>query len=47
MSKDEQSKVIKRLERAIKRIEALEDEINELRRKGLYPGNPGDPIPID
>ena len=38
--------VISGLKAAIKKIDSLEAEINELRAKGLYDGAPGDPIDI-
>lgn len=41
---DAKEKAIKGLQRMIKRVDKLEAEINEMRKKGLYPGKPGDPV---
>jgi hypothetical protein len=43
---EENDDIAEGLQGAIGDLDKLEVEINEMRRKGSYPGNPGDNIPI-
>ena len=44
--KNKTEKLAEQILRQMERLGKLEDKINELRRKGLFPGNPGDEINI-